>query len=129
MLTDQTPSMFVPALVFMVLGTALCVVILLLSYVVRAHRPQSLEKLSTYECGEHSLGQAWAQFNVRYYIFVLAFVVFDVETVFIYPWAVSLKWFKQHQMSGFAFWDMMVFVFVLGIGLYYAYRKGALEWV
>jgi len=121
--------MFIPVLVFLVFGLIMCGVILVVSRLLRTHRPQSFEKLSTYECGEQSLGQAWGQFNIRYYIFALAFVVFDVETIFIYPWAVSLRWFKQQQMGLFAFWDMMVFIVVLLVGLYYAYRKGALKWV
>jgi NADH:ubiquinone oxidoreductase subunit 3 (subunit A) len=125
----QTPTLFIPVAVFLIFGLVMCVVILLTSRMIRAHRPQGLEKLSTYECGEHSLGQAWAQFNVRYYIFALAFVIFDVETIFIYPWASSLHAFKQANMGAYAFWDMMIFLVVLLVGLYYAYRKGALEWV
>lgn len=128
-MAEQTPNMFIPVLVFMVFGLVMCGVILATSHLLRMHRPQNSQKLSTYECGEQSLGQAWGQFNVRYYIYALAFVVFDVETIFIYPWAVSLHWFRDQGLGLFAFWDMMVFVVVLLVGLYYAYRKGALQWV
>ena len=127
-LSEQTPDMFVPVLVFMVFGVVMTGIILLASRLLRTHRPQNLEKLSPYECGEHTLGQAWAQFNIRYYIFALAFVVFDVETIFIYPWAVSLRGFKAAGLGAFAFIDMMVFILILVVGLYYAYRKGALKW-
>ena len=126
---EQTPDMFIPVLVFMLFGLVMTGVILVTARLLRTHRPQNLEKLSTYECGEHTLGEAWAQFNVRYYLFALAFVVFDVETIFIYPWAVSLRAFIQMGLGMFAFFDMMVFIFVLAVGLYYAYRKGALQWV
>lgn len=128
-MVEQTPNMYISVVVFLVFGLIMCGVILATATLLRTHRPQSFEKLSTYECGEQSLGPAWAQFNVRYYIFALAFVVFDVETIFIYPWAVSLYRFKQSGFGAFAFWDMMVFMVILLVGLYYAYRKGALKWV
>ncbi|HET6383476.1 MAG TPA: NADH-quinone oxidoreductase subunit A [Armatimonadota bacterium] len=129
MAAEQTPDSFIPVLVFMLFGLLMSGVILLVSRLLRTHRPQNYDKLSTYECGERSLGPAWAQFNIRYYIFALAFVVFDVETIFIYPWAVSLRSMRSLGLGLFAFWDMFVFVVVLLVGLYYAYRKGALKWV
>jgi NADH-quinone oxidoreductase subunit A len=126
---ESTPNMYIPVAVFMLFGLLMCGVILTPAHLLRTHRPQNRAKLSTYECGEQSLGQAWAQFNIRYYIFALAFVVFDVETIFIYPWAVSLRWFRGQGLGLYAFWDMVIFVAVLLVGLYYAYRKGALKWV
>jgi NAD(P)H-quinone oxidoreductase subunit 3 len=84
---------------------------------------QTPEKRSTYESGIEPVGESWIQFQVRYYMFALVFVVFDVETVFLYPWAMSFD-----QLGIKAFIEALVFVTVLIIGLIYAWRKGALEW-
>ena len=81
------------------------------------------EKLTSYESGIEPMGDAWIQFQIRYYMFALVFVIFDIETVFLYPWAMS---FNKLGLS--AFIEVLVFVFILIIGLVYAWRKGALEW-
>nr|YP_009517458.1 NADH-plastoquinone oxidoreductase subunit 3 [Paspalum virgatum]YP_009518337.1 NADH-plastoquinone oxidoreductase subunit 3 [Paspalum simplex]QVO53948.1 NADH-plastoquinone oxidoreductase subunit 3 [Paspalum malacophyllum]QYC37481.1 NADH-plastoquinone oxidoreductase subunit 3 [Paspalum setaceum]UFH83235.1 NADH-plastoquinone oxidoreductase subunit 3 [Paspalum lividum]AXP21119.1 NADH-plastoquinone oxidoreductase subunit 3 [Paspalum simplex]AXP21285.1 NADH-plastoquinone oxidoreductase subunit 3 len=81
------------------------------------------EKLSSYESGIEPMGGAWLQFRIRYYMFALVFVVFDVETVFLYPWAMS---FDVLGLSVFI--EAFIFVLILVIGLVYAWRKGALEW-
>jgi len=80
-------------------------------------------KTSTYECGMETVGKSWVQFNFRYYFYALLFVLFDIETVFLYPWAVH---FKQLKLFGLV--EMLIFIFVLAIGFVYAWRKGALEW-
>ena len=80
-------------------------------------------KTSTYECGMETVGKSWVQFNFRYYFYALLFVLFDIETVFLYPWAVH---FKQLKLFGLV--EMFIFIFVLAIGFVYAWRKGALEW-
>nr|YP_009682204.1 NADH-plastoquinone oxidoreductase subunit 3 [Fissidens nobilis]QDQ38686.1 NADH-plastoquinone oxidoreductase subunit 3 [Fissidens nobilis] len=81
------------------------------------------EKLTSYESGIEPMGDAWIQFQIRYYMFALVFVIFDIETVFLYPWAMS---FNDLGLS--AFIEALVFVFISVIGLVYAWRKGALEW-
>nr|YP_009233265.1 NADH dehydrogenase subunit 3 [Zizania latifolia]AIZ76903.1 NADH-plastoquinone oxidoreductase subunit 3 [Zizania latifolia]AMB27145.1 NADH dehydrogenase subunit 3 [Zizania latifolia]UVI16773.1 NADH-plastoquinone oxidoreductase subunit 3 [Zizania latifolia]UVI16859.1 NADH-plastoquinone oxidoreductase subunit 3 [Zizania latifolia]UVI16945.1 NADH-plastoquinone oxidoreductase subunit 3 [Zizania latifolia] len=81
------------------------------------------EKLSSYESGIEPAGGAWLQFRIRYYMFALVFVVFDVETVFLYPWAMS---FDVLGISVFI--EAFIFVLILVVGLVYAWRKGALEW-
>nr|AWI73075.1 NADH dehydrogenase subunit 3 [Lepiniopsis trilocularis] len=81
------------------------------------------EKLSSYESGIEPMGDAWLQFRIRYYMFALIFVVFDVETVFLYPWAMS---FDVLGIS--VYLEALIFVFILIVGLVYAWRKGALEW-
>lgn len=78
---------------------------------------------TTYESGCEPIGGAWIQFNIRYYMFALAFVIFDVETVFLYPWAVAFS-----QLGLFAFIEALIFIAILVLGLVYAWRKGALEW-
>nr|YP_011020484.1 NADH-plastoquinone oxidoreductase subunit 3 [Ptychostomum pseudotriquetrum]WQH62906.1 NADH-plastoquinone oxidoreductase subunit 3 [Ptychostomum pseudotriquetrum] len=81
------------------------------------------EKFTSYESGIEPMGDAWIQFQIRYYMFALVFVIFDIETVFLYPWAMS---FTELGLS--AFIEALVFLFILVIGLVYAWRKGALEW-
>ena len=88
-------------------------------------RPQAPDPIKddTYECGVETEGTAWVQFNFRYYYYALLFVIFDVEAVFLYPWAVS---FEKVAVAGFI--EVLTFVIVLLIGLAYAWRKNALEW-
>jgi NADH-quinone oxidoreductase subunit A len=80
-------------------------------------------KGETYECGMKTVGSSWLQFNFRYYFYALLFVVFDVETIFLYPWAVKFK-----GLGFFGFVEMLVFIFILVIGLVYAWKKKVLEW-
>ena len=90
---------------------------------IRPQKPNPV-KSSLYECGVVPIGTGrWAQFNFRYYMFALLFVIFGVETVFIFPWAIQFQ-----QLGLFAFFEMLVFVLILVIGLLYAWRKRALEW-
>ncbi len=88
-----------------------------------SNNDQGPEKLTSYESGIEPMGDAWIQFQIRYYMFALVFVIFDIETVFLYPWAMS---FNELGIS--AFIEALVFVFILIIGLVYAWRKGAREW-
>lgn len=81
------------------------------------------ERRTTYESGMEPVGGAWIQFNIRYYMFALVFVIFDVETVFLYPWAVAF-----HKLGVLAFIEALIFIAILIVGLVYAWRKGALEW-
>ena len=90
---------------------------------IRPHKVDPV-KNSIYECGVVPIGKVrWGQFNFRYFMFALLFVIFDVETVFIYPWAIRFQ-----QLGLFALIEMLVFVLILGLGLAYAWRKRALEW-
>jgi len=98
------------------------VVALAIAWLVRPKRPTPL-KQSTYECGLETIGETWVQFRVQYYIYALLFVVFDIETVFLYPWAVAYK-----QLGLFALAEMFIFIGILVLGLAYAWRKGVLQW-
>jgi NADH:ubiquinone oxidoreductase subunit 3 (subunit A) len=84
----------------------------------------SEEKLTTYECGEEPTGNAWIQFNIRFYVFALIFIVFDVEAVFLLPWAVVFR-----DLGLLAFVEGLVFIAILAVALVYVWRKGDLEWV
>ena len=90
---------------------------------IRPKRPDPV-KSATYECGVETEGDAWGQFNVRYYVFALLFVVFDVEAVFLYPWAVAFR-----QLGLFAFVEAVLFIMILVVGYVYAWRRKALEWL
>ena len=89
---------------------------------IRPHNPTAV-KLETYECGMEAIGGRWSQFNFRYYMFAVLFVVFDVEVVFLYPWAA-----KFLQLELFALIEMMAFVMILMVAWAYAWRKKDLEW-
>jgi NADH-quinone oxidoreductase subunit A len=109
-------------------GIAFIVLTLLASYIFRPHRPTG-EKLTIYECGELPIGPAWLQFRVGYYIYALVFLIFDVEAVFLFPWAAKLLGFsKNHSLAVLGLVDMVIFVAVLAVGLVWAYKKGVLEW-
>ncbi len=90
---------------------------------VVAPRRQLPEKLTTYECGIDPVGEGWSQSQIRYYIYAFLFVIFDVESVFLFPWAVVFD-----RIGVAAFWEMVVFVGVLAVGLLYAIKKGVLRW-
>lgn len=94
-----------------------------LGALVRPHRP-SREKMIAYESGVDPVGSGWSQSQIRYYLFALLFVMFDVEAVFIFPWAVRLEAFGV-----FGLVEMLVFIVILALGLVYAWRKGVLRWV
>ena len=113
---------FANILVFLIFGALFVCVNIILSRIIQTRNPHPM-KLSTYECGELPEGDSWIQFNIRFYVIALAFLIFDVEIVFLFPWAVVFK-----DLGLFAFVEMMVFVFMLLIGLAYLWAKGDLEW-
>lgn len=96
---------------------------LLISHLLAPRNP-SKSKSDTYECGEQTIGPSHVQFNVGYYLFGLIFLVFDVEAVFLFPWALVLK-----EVGVMALVEVVLFIAILLVGFVYAWRKGALEWV
>ena len=109
--------------VFLALGVLLPVVALAIGRLLRPHKPNAA-KQTTYESGIDPFHDSRVQFNVRYYIFALLFVIFDVETVFLYPWAVAYE-----KLGIFALVEMLIFVVMLLIGLIYAWKKKVLKWI
>jgi NADH:ubiquinone oxidoreductase subunit 3 (subunit A) len=109
--------------VFAIVGAAMVALPLLIIWLISPRSSYS-QKLETYESGMPTIGQAWSQFNVRYYLFSLVFVIFDVEVIYLYPWAVVSR-----GQGPLAFYDILIFLVILTLGLIYAWRKGALEWV
>ena len=107
---------------FLLVGLALAYVMVTLPRLMAPHS-SSAAKDSAYECGELPVGEPWVRFRVGYYVFAIIFVVFDVEAVFFYPWAVIFR-----QLGVYGVIEMVVFVGILVLGLAYAWRKGALKW-
>mgnify|MGYP001500499417 CR=1 FL=1 len=107
---------------FLVLGIIVPIVPLIVSRLVAPRKPNPI-KQSTYECGIETVGESWVQFKAQYYVFALVFLVFDVETVFLFPWAISLN-----KLPVFAVVEGIIFISILVAGLVYAWRKGMLEW-
>jgi NADH-quinone oxidoreductase subunit A len=107
---------------FAALGAVLVMVMLGVASVIRPTNPTP-SKLLTYECGVDPVGSGWSQSYVRYYVYGLLFVIFDVEAVFIFPWAIVLG-----DLGAFGLVEMLVFISILVLGLVYAIRKGVLRW-
>ena len=108
---------------FIIIGAVLLTVALLLAKLLSPARP-SKNKLSTYECGEEAEGSAWVTFNIRYYVIALIFIIFDVEILFLFPWAVVYK-----DLGWLAFIEMAIFLLILIVGLVYVWSKKDLDWV
>ncbi len=107
---------------FLIVGALIPAAAIILAAALSPRKPNPIKE-STYECGIETVGENWVQFKAQYYIFALIFLVFDVETVFLFPWAVSLN-----QLGLFAVVEGIVFIGILFAGLVYAWRKGMLEW-
>ena len=119
---------FANVLVFTVLGLGFVGVNLLIGRLLRPSNPQ-IRKLSTYECGEPAMGSAWVNFNIRFYIVALIFIIFEVEIAFIFPVASVFRRWLEGGQGVFAFFEILIFVGILFLGLVYAWVKGDLEWV
>jgi NADH-quinone oxidoreductase subunit A len=117
----QYNYIFVGLLLLGAIGFALAP---LLVVALVAPRKRSLAKSDIYECGVRTTGETWIRFRIQYYIYALMFVIFDIETVFLYPWAVSYG-----GLGTFALVEMLVFLAILFIGLAYAWAKGVMRWV
>jgi NADH-quinone oxidoreductase subunit A len=109
--------------IFIVIGIVVPIVPLVIAAFISPKKPNKI-KQDTYECGLETVGDSWVQFKAQYYIFALVFLVFDVETVFLFPWALSLN-----QLPLFVVLEGILFIGILVAGLVYAWRKGMLEWV
>lgn len=117
------PADYSAVLIFILAGIGLVLVTFLTARLIRPHRPYPV-KNETYECGIPAVGEGWVQFNNRFYIIGLIFVIFDVEAIFLFPWAVA-----YNHLGWFALVEMVIFIAILLVGLVYAWKKGALKWV
>ena len=120
---------FASVFVMLLLGVVLCGLMLGLGALLRPSNPHP-GKLATYECGEPPSGPAWINFNIRFYLIALVFVIFDVELAFIYPVAAVFRdWVITRGQGLFALVELAVFVGILAVGLVYVWRKGDLQWL
>ena len=119
---EAVASQYFPIVVFLGIALVLAGVMVAVPFVLAPYKPDT-EKLSPYECGFPAFGDARGQFDVRFYLVSILFIIFDLEVAFLFPWAVSLG-----TIGVFGFWSMMVFLGVLTVGFVYEWKKGALEW-
>lgn len=130
---QQYISEFGTILLFIIGGSLFVIISLFVSKLIRPDRPNT-EKLTAYESGEEPVGPAWTQFNIRFYIVALIFLLFEVEIIFLFPWATVLaKKDLMEQTNGawgwFAVTEAVIFILILALGLAYAWAKGHLDWI
>ncbi len=116
------PSAYLPVLIFLMVATAFGIGALLIGEIFRLKRPYS-DKLMPYESGNPPVGEPRYRFSVKFYIIAMLFVVFDVEAIFLYPWAVVFD-----KIGLYAFIEMIIFICILLVGYIYAWKKGAFNW-
>ncbi len=109
--------------IFLILAPIFPALALIIPRLIAPRKPNPL-KTETYECGIETYGETWVQFKAQYYIFALVFLIFDIEIVFLFPWAVAFD-----QLPMFAVLEGVLFILILVAGLMYTWRKGVLEWV
>jgi len=119
---DNYFARYLPLLMHFLVAVALAGAIVVLSWMVGYRRP-SRAKMSPYECGMVPVGDARERFSVKFYLVAMLFIIFDVEAVFLYPWAIILKDLKM-----FGFWEMMVYIGIVLVGFFYVWKKGVLDW-
>ena len=115
-------SEYLPIAVFMAIAIGLSAAFVISAFVVGSQKPD-IEKLTAYECGFDAFDDSRRQFDVRFYLVAILFIIFDLEIAFFFPWAVVLE-----EIGVYGFWAMMIFLGILVVGFIYEWRKGALEW-
>ena len=113
---------YLSIIIFIFVALGLSVGFVVLNYLFSPKKPDA-EKLSAYECGFEAFGDSRMEFDVRFYLVAILFIIFDLEIAFLFPWAISLG-----SIGSLGFWSMMIFLFVLTIGFIYEWKKGALDW-
>ena len=117
-------TLYVYVGLFLLMVVGFVATTLVIARLISPSRQSSKAKRMTYETGEMTVTDPWRPFPVRYYVFALLFLIFDVEAAFLYPWAVVYR-----DLGLYGFVEMIIFVLILGVGLAYAWKKGALKWV
>jgi len=113
---------YLPLLLHFAIALGIAGAIVTLSYFIGQHKPNRA-KVSPYECGVQPIGDAKSRFSVKFYMVAMLFILFDVEAVFLYPWAVMLR-----ELKMFGFWEMFVYILIFLVGLFYVWKKGVLDW-
>ncbi len=120
-------SDYIPLMIILIVAVGLASVLVGLSWILGPKKP-SAAKLAPYECGVTPVGSARERFPVKFYLIAMLFIVFDIETVFLYPWAVSFTRWNSHALQVFSLMEMVVFIIILFVGYIYVWQKGAFEW-
>ena len=120
---------YIPVIVFTIMAIALLIVPLIIQHLISPRHNKDNDKLMSYECGEVPEGSAWVKFNIRFYIIALVFIIFDVEVVFLFPWAAVYQSFIASGNGLLVLIEMLLFVIILTIGFAYVWIKGDLDWV
>ena len=120
-------SDYIPLMIILIVAVGLASVLVGLSWILGPKKP-SAAKLAPYECGVTPVGSARERFPVKFYLIAMLFIVFDIETVFLYPWAVSFTRWNSHALQVFSLLEMVVFIVILFVGYIYVWQKGAFEW-
>ena len=113
---------YLSIIIFLFIALGLSIGFIVLNFLFSQKNPDS-EKLSAYECGFEAFGDSRMEFDVRFYLVAILFIIFDLEIAFLFPWAISLG-----NLGELGFWSMMIFLFVLTVGFVYEWKKGALDW-
>jgi len=119
---DNYFASYLPLLLHMLAVGIVASAIVTLSWLLGKRRP-TRAKMSPYECGMDPIGDARERFSVKFYLVAMLFILFDVEAVFLYPWAVILR-----ELKMFGFWEMLVYIMIVLVGFFYAWKKGVLDW-
>ena len=120
---------YIPVIVFTIMAIALLIVPLIIQHLISPRHNKGNDKLMSYECGEVPEGSAWVKFNIRFYIIALVFIIFDVEVVFLFPWAAVYQSFIASGNGLLVLIEMLLFVIILTVGFAYVWIKGDLDWV
>ena len=113
---------YLPIIIFLIIELGLSVAFVFLNFIFSPNKPDP-EKLSAYECGFEPFNDSRMEFDVRFYLVAILFIIFDLEIAFLFPWAISLG-----KIGFFGFVSMMIFLFILTVGFIYEWKKGALDW-
>ncbi len=124
-----TPQLadYIPLLILLIVAVVLASALVGMSWILGPKKP-SAAKLAPYECGVTPVGSARERFPVKFYLIAMLFIIFDIETVFLYPWAVTFTRWNSHALQLFSLGEMVVFIVILFIGYIYVWKKGAFEW-
>lgn len=121
-------NVYMPVVMLFAFGVIAVVGALLVGKLIRPHHPTKLKE-TAYECGEEPVGSAWSQFNIRFYVVGLVFIIFDVESALMFPVAAVFKNFNEIGMGAIALSSFLIFITILVVGIVYCWKKGDLDWV
>ena len=124
---DNYFARYLPFLIHMIMAGGIAVAIVSLSWLIGVRKP-TRAKLMPYESGMTPIGDSRQRFSVKFYLVAMLFILFDVEAVFIYPWAIILRRLKAEGQGRFGLWEMLVYIAIFLVGFFYVWKKGVLDW-